>query len=113
MTICDVCEQEMGGRSCEYTHVEIDGVEYERVRVQSVREVIGEVPGIDPAILDEPSCECGCEIGQVHHPPCDLETCPRCEGQFISCGCNVGYFIYYDINIGSWAKGEYDKRHDG
>jgi hypothetical protein len=31
--------------------------------------------------------DCAIEPGGYHHPGCDMERCPRCEGQLISCGC--------------------------
>ena len=33
--------------------------------------------------------DCGIENkpGNVHHPGCDIERCPKCKGQLISCGC--------------------------
>jgi len=31
--------------------------------------------------------DCGVRHGGTHHPGCDAEKCPRCEGQLISCGC--------------------------
>jgi hypothetical protein len=40
--------------------------------------------------FDEPSGRChDCNIvhGGHHHPGCDVERCPRCSRQLISCGC--------------------------
>jgi hypothetical protein len=31
--------------------------------------------------------DCNVQIGGFHHPGCDMEECPRCYGQLISCGC--------------------------
>jgi hypothetical protein len=31
--------------------------------------------------------DCGVASGGRHHPGCDMEKCPRCRGQLISCGC--------------------------
>jgi len=31
--------------------------------------------------------DCGVARGGLHHPGCDLQRCPCCTGQFISCGC--------------------------
>jgi hypothetical protein len=40
--------------------------------------------------FEEPSgyCnDCGVEHGGYHHDNCDVETCPKCGGQFFSCDC--------------------------
>lgn len=35
------------------------------------------------------SChDCGVRDGQLHVPGCDVEQCPRCHGQAITCACN-------------------------
>ena len=35
--------------------------------------------------------DCGCKEGELHNffPNCDMERCPRCNGQLLSCGCNI------------------------
>ena len=35
--------------------------------------------------------DCGIvnQIGNIHHYGCDIERCPRCKGQLISCGCKM------------------------
>ncbi len=40
--------------------------------------------------LNEPSgrCrDCGIKHGGCHHPGCDVERCPKCGRQLITCGC--------------------------
>lgn len=31
--------------------------------------------------------DCGVLPGKYHHPGCDMEICPKCKGQLISCRC--------------------------
>ena len=35
--------------------------------------------------------DCGVTKGGYHHPGCDMEDCPKCGGQLISCGCKYEY----------------------
>lgn len=64
----------------EYLTVELHGKEYARLR-----------RGVDwPSLGEYPCHDCGIVDGQLHVPNCDMETCPRCFGQLISCGCLWG-----------------------
>ena len=45
--------------------------------------------------------DCGIAIGGYHHPGCDMEVCPKCGGQLISCGCLDNAITFDDI-IGQW-----------
>ncbi|MDQ3322838.1 MAG: hypothetical protein M3525_10495 [Acidobacteriota bacterium] len=37
---------------------------------------------------DERRChDCNIAPEGFHHPGCDMERCPNCRGQLISCGC--------------------------
>lgn len=61
------------------TSVIINGREHERIRCGSEKEGCG--------ADDQPCHDCGVLKGQVHVENCDIEECPVCQGQLISCGC--------------------------
>lgn len=45
-----------------------------------------------PYTPEDPTHRChDCNIapGGKHHPGCDMERCPKCGGQLISCGCEI------------------------
>ena len=72
--ICEWCSSDMmqvddctGNRT-----VSIDGHEYATIPYNG--------PGV--------RChDCNVVRGARHHPGCDMERCPKCGGQLISCGC--------------------------
>lgn len=72
MACCAECGQEMlDGVSC----LEADVVFPDGRKMPQVRYV------------GERCHDCACPNGGFHHPGCDMERCPRCGGQLISCGC--------------------------
>ncbi len=78
MAICDFCGQEMlQVDTCEWNEVVEfpDGVSLPSLPFKS--EFMGEICCHDCYVLP----------GMRHHPGCDMEECPRCLGQLISCGC--------------------------
>jgi hypothetical protein len=72
--ICSWCKKEMkmGVKDCTGNVVEFpDGKKMDAIPYE-----------------DEGNChDCGVRSGGRHHVGCDMETCPRCHGQLIGCGC--------------------------
>jgi len=62
---------------------------FERAILQSMREgelrrtMISEKNAMKREVCDD----CGVKEGQLHIPGCDMEPCPSCGGQLISCDC--------------------------
>lgn len=59
------------------TEYEIEGFAYERIKYGN--ELDPWPPG--------PCHDCAVLRGQYHVPGCDVERCPRCQGQAIGCDC--------------------------
>jgi hypothetical protein len=62
------------------THVSIAGVRHPRIRCGSEAEV-----GTEMTFCSD----CFAQAGQYHAIGCDLEECPKCHTQMISCGCGI------------------------
>ena len=46
--------------------------------------------------------DCGCSEGELHESGCDMERCPFCGGQLISCDCCYD-ILGIDCSPGTWA----------
>lgn len=81
MAKCDICKRDMvtahGCVEHHYVHKE--------KRVQAIK--FGSPKERFPVDKDEVCHDCNARFGQYHHPGCDMETCPVCGGQLLSCGC--------------------------
>ncbi len=73
MAECHYCEQEMSG----------DGVGCTMPKYGFENESLDRIPNGGTKCHD-----CHCPPNTLHHPGCDMERCPKCEGQAIGCECD-------------------------
>lgn len=74
MAICNECKLEMNGsKTCTLETYEIKGEVFNRNKEYHDN--------------NETCHDCGIVNGNFHHPGCDMERCPKCGGQSISCDC--------------------------
>lgn len=77
MAICNWCKKDM---------LLVDGCSGNAVVEYPDGEDVPSIP-FDPPRGVLNCGDCGVLPGQSHHPGCDNEICPRCDGQLIACGC--------------------------
>lgn len=78
MSVCDLCDKEMSdGKADSCIKLDIEFPTGEKLPQSTYH-------------FDEPTGRChDCNIkhGGFHHNGCDVEKCPKCSGQLVSCGC--------------------------
>lgn len=82
MAICEMCNQEMTtANGCTELTINVNNKEMGRMAYGTE----------DGAIRwkHERCHDCGAKWAHKHHPGCDMEECPSCHGQLISCDCIV------------------------
>lgn len=70
------------GHGCTFNKIEIDGKIYDRVIGGFFEELEGKP--------DKKCHDCGINNDgkSMHHFGCDMEECPACGGQLLSCDCD-------------------------
>ena len=82
MSICSYCNQEMKDNSTFKCSANLFIEFPDGVKLPPSLEHFNEPNG---------RChDCNVKHGYPHHPGCDVERCPRCGGQLITCGCLDG-----------------------
>lgn len=89
MAKCWCCGEEMlTANGCAYDYLKTsDGKYYKRHKV-------GE-ENFDgwPMKKGDRCGDCGALYGYYHHPGCDIERCPICGGQLLSCNCDITHYV--------------------
>lgn len=87
MAVCTTCDREMMGSvlGCTGAVFEFRGCGSEPVKFNPLRH--GQETRYCEPLGPEPCHDCGAPIGTFHHPGCDMEECPKCLRQAISCDC--------------------------
>jgi hypothetical protein len=81
--------------SQQVTHYEVESEQYPRIpygdedlhpHPMAPRPV--DLPSYAEIAQQHPCHDCSVVKGQLHVPGCDVERCPKCHWQAISCDCN-------------------------
>ena len=71
----------------EVTDYDIGGRDYPRIRYGEEQRGGGSWHIRNDGSV-QPCHDCSVQVGQFHVPGCDIEECPKCGGQSISCNCD-------------------------
>jgi hypothetical protein len=93
MAICNLCKGEMTSVStCTGTHLRFEPFDKAQ-KPQEFKRIKYHYEARYGNLMthggEKDRChDCGVSPNALHHPGCDVEECPICHGQLISCICN-------------------------
>lgn len=88
MAKCELCNQEMTeGVSCTDVKYKIGDECFDPIKYGD--EPADVINGVTVDWQSELCHDCKTPKGGYHHPGCDVERCPKCGGQIISCDCDI------------------------
>jgi len=93
MAICEACGEEM--MEVDGCETDGEGIGYRTEDGSIVRHQLvpfGSETRFTAFAHDdkEARCpDCNAKRGHVHHPGCDVEECPNCHRQMLSCSCEI------------------------
>lgn len=96
-TPCEICKKDiLTSDGCSIDTINVEGKTYKRIKV-------GDKDDFNQGIEDtEFRChDCNAKNGHYHHWGCDVERCPSCKQQLISCECKDVYIEEFDSEASS------------